>query len=216
MKKKIFNIWILITFLGLFSTTSFAQKVGFKKVIDETTFREKMEAVTKSTKCISSDFVQEKQLSFMEEPILSEGQFFFKKEQKIRWEYQQPFSYIVILNGSDLLINDEGHKNEIDLKGNKTFQEINATINNSLQGNVWGDSKDFTPILFENDNLYLIQLTPETAQVKEYLTKIEVFFDKKTYQLERVILFENGGDFTKISFKNHEINGEIENTLFKL
>ena len=211
-----FSVGTLIVLFGLLSTTLFAQKEGFKKVTEESNFRKKIETVTLSTKSISSDFIQKKQLSFMEEPIISEGHFYFKKEQKIRWEYQQPFSYIVILNGSNLLIDDEGHTNEIDLKGNKTFQEINATINNSMQGKVWGDSKDFTPSLFENEELYLIQLTPETEQMREYLTKIEVFFDKKSYQLEQVILLENGGDFTQISFKNRKINGEVEEALFKL
>lgn len=216
MKKNMRNILLLFLVFWLFSGTLTAQKKGFQKVADETSFRKKIESVTLSTKSIASDFVQEKQLSFMEEPIISQGQFYFKKEQKIRWEYQQPFSYIVILNGSNLIINDEGHTNEIDLKGNKTFQEINATINNSMQGNVWGDSKDFTPTLFENKELFLIQLFPETAQMQEYLTKIEVFFDKNTYHLEQVILFENGGDFTKISFKNRRINKGVKEELFKL
>lgn len=194
----------------------FGQKEGFKKVVNEANFRQKMEATTLATNSISSDFVQEKQLSFMEEPIVSSGQFFLKKEQKIRWAYQQPFSYIVILNGSDLLINDEGHTNEVDLKGNKTFRELNATITNSLQGDVWGATKDFTPNLLENKALYLIQLLPKTKEMKEYFINIEVYFNKNNYQLEQVILFENGGDFTKIEFTNQLINSEIEDALFRL
>lgn len=212
--QRYFVAFIMIW--GLFVSPIFAQKTGFEKVENEADFRQKMEETTLTTHSIKSDFVQEKQLSFMEEPILSEGQFFFKKEQKIRWEYQQPFSYIVILNGSELLIDDEGHTNEIDLKGNKTFQEINATINNSLQGNVWGNADHFEPVLLENGGLYLIQLLPQTAQMKEYFTKIEVYFNKKNYQLEQVILFENGGDFTKIVFKNSVINGEVKEALFRL
>ena len=212
--QRCFVAFIIIW--GLFVSPIFAQKEGFKKVENEASFRQKMEETTLATNSIKSEFVQEKQLSFMEEPIISEGQFYFKKEQKIRWEYQQPFSYIVILNGSELLIDDEGHTNEIDLKGNKTFQEINATINNSLQGNVWANAKDFEPILLESEALYLIQLLPQTAQMKEYFTKIEVYFNKKNYQLEQVILFENGGDFTKIAFKNNVINGEVKEALFRL
>jgi outer membrane lipoprotein-sorting protein len=216
MKNSRQYLAIFTLILGLFSIPALAQKQGFKAVTNETNFRQKMEATTLATESIVSDFEQEKQLSFMEEPIVSSGQFFFKKNQKIRWEYLQPFSYIVILNGSDLLINDEGNKNEMDLKGNKTFQEINATITNSLQGDVWGTTKDFTPILLENEALYLIQLTPQTDQMSEYLTKIEVYFNKKNHQLEQVILFENGEDFTKIAFKNQLINSEIEDALFKL
>jgi outer membrane lipoprotein-sorting protein len=216
MKNSRQYLAIFTLILGLFSIPALAQKQGFKAVTNETNFRQKMEATTLATESIVSDFEQEKQLSFMEEPIVSSGQFFFKKNQKIRWEYLQPFSYIVILNGSDLLINDEGNKNEMDLKGNKTFQEINATITNSLQGDVWGTTKDFTPVLLENEALYLIQLTPQTDQMSEYLTKIEVYFNKKNHQLEQVILFENGEDFTKIAFKNQLINSEIEDALFKL
>ena len=86
MKKRMSKICCLMLFFGLLSVTMMAQKAGFRKVADDASFRKKMEAVTLSTTSISSDFVQEKQLSFMEEPIVSEGQFFFKKEQKIRWE----------------------------------------------------------------------------------------------------------------------------------
>ena len=192
------------------------QKDGFSKVMDETSFRQKMVEITNETNAISSNFVQEKQLSFMEEPIVSEGQFFFRKDQKIRWEYESPFKYLVILKGSELLINDEGHINEIDLKNNKTFQEVNATINNSLQGNVWGDTKDFAPTLYQNNTQFLIQLMPLTDQMKSYLTKIEVLFNKDDYQLEEVIMYESGGDFTKISFLNRTINPSIPDAVFEL
>lgn len=216
MEKKLQIYCILILGFGCFANLLSAQNEGYEKVRDVTDFRRQMEAITLNTITIRSEFVQEKQLSFMEEPIVSSGQFFFKKEQKIRWEYQQPFSYTVILNDNNLMINDEGHIHQIDLKGNKTFQEINTTIHHSLQGNIWSNSKDFVPVLWENENFYLIELTPQTKEIKTYLTKINVFFDKKSYQLAKVLMMEKDGDFTKITFQRQKINEPIKDELFRL
>lgn len=213
MKKISILVFALISMCTNFLE---AQQDSFQKVEDESGFKSKIEAVSNSTNTIVSDFVQEKHLSFMEEGIVSSGQFYYKKDKKLRWEYSEPFNYLVILNGSQLLIDDEGRKNNIDLKSNKTYQEINDVIGNSLHGKIVSDDDRFSHELKENQKFYLIEMTPKMEELKDFLIGIDVYFDKKDLTIAKVIMHEPGEDYTQISFSNKRINEEVEEVKFSL
>ncbi|MEZ4981905.1 MAG: hypothetical protein R2769_10025 [Saprospiraceae bacterium] len=68
------------------------------------------------------------------EKMVSKGKFYFKQTDKIRWSMILLFSYIIVLNGGKLLIDDEGKKNEMDLSNNQTFKEINGLLSKNFAG----------------------------------------------------------------------------------
>ena len=93
MKKHI----LLLTFL--IPITLFAQvPKGFTPVKDTLGFKQKMETQSKLVNSIESDFTQEKYLSVMSEKIISKGHFCFKKINMLRWEYNDPYKYIICIN----------------------------------------------------------------------------------------------------------------------
>ena len=207
---------LIILFTFFLSSSVFSQTNNFTPVKNETNFRTKMLEIQTTTQSLQSEFTQEKHLSFMSEPILTKGHFYYKKDKKLRWEYIEPFVYTVILNGSDLMIDDEGHQNEIDLKSNKTYKEINEVISESMRGDLDLENDQFDTILKENHQLYLLELTPKKNQIKEYITRIEVYFGKNDFLISKVIMHEQGGDMTKIYFKNKKTNQIINEKLFQL
>lgn len=211
--SKSITSFLIFSFLINFSLLS---QTNFQIVSDNTHFQSKMLELESSTQTLQSDFEQEKHLSFMQEPIITKGNFYYKKDKKLRWEYIEPFEYIVIMNGPNLIINDEGHKNEIDLKSNKTYQEINEVISKSMKGEIQSNNDQFDTVLRENNEMYLLELTPKTKKIKEYMTQIQVYFDKKDWLLSKVILKEQGGDWTKINFSNKKVNHTIGEYLFQL
>ena len=75
-----------------------AQYPGYKPIGDPVRFKELFTTTAKSTQTIKSDFTQEKELSLLSEKIVSRGKFWFKKENKVRMEYQQPFQYLMVIN----------------------------------------------------------------------------------------------------------------------
>ena len=112
----------------------YGQGGDFKPMGDIPGFEAKLEKTASSIKTIQSDFVQEKQLSFMTEGIKSEGRFFFRDDVKVRWEYTAPFQYLIIINGEKLYIKDEEKLSTIGLGSNEMFQEINSMVVGSIQG----------------------------------------------------------------------------------
>jgi len=196
------------------SLVSYAQ--DFIAVDDVNLVKDKIRLVSESANSLSSDFVQEKHISFLEEVVSTKGIFKFEKEDKIRWEYIEPYSYIVVLKDGKLLIDDEGKKNKLDIGQNIMFKKISKMISKSMSGDVLEEQKEFTPVLEKNDEFYKVTLTPQQKRLQNYLEIIEVYFDKKSCLVNSVVLREGEEDFTRINFINMKLNGEVTEADFIL
>jgi len=90
-------------FFQLAGLPSFPQ-AGFTGMKNVAGFRQSFSEVTKKTLTIEAGFIQEKNLSVLSEKIITKGKFLFKKENKLRWEYTDPFHYLIILNNGTMFI----------------------------------------------------------------------------------------------------------------
>jgi len=111
----------------------------FTEIKNPEAFKQKFSEATRKTQTIEASFIQEKNLSILSEKIITKGRFMFKKEKKLRWEYTEPFHYLIILNNGLILIQDEEKKSKIDIRNNKMFAEINSIIIGCVQGNLFND-----------------------------------------------------------------------------
>src|SRR5258705_1630236 len=135
----------LILLLALFSPVihALAQHAGYTALTDTTTFRQQFAEASRKVNTIKSDFIQEKNLSMLSEKITSKGKFWFKKDNMVRMEYNQPFQYLMILNKNDIYIKDGQKENKISIKSNKLFQQINQIMVDCVKGSAFSN-KDFS------------------------------------------------------------------------
>lgn len=205
----------IITFVGLWMTviTVQAQHAGYRPVADMGNFKTQFAAAAQQTQSVKADFVQEKSLSMLSEKITSKGKFWFKKDNLVRMEYQQPFQYLVVINKNNVLVKDGQKENKISAKSNKLFQQINRMMVDCVQGTALSNP-DFTVTAFENAGNWLVQLTPVAKGMKDYFKNINIVLSKKDYAVNRLEMYEQSGDNTIISFTNKELNASIADTLF--
>src|ERR1700761_8523954 len=165
---------VLLTILCLLSIiVSQAQYPGYNKTENQSTFRQEFSDASAKTQTIKSDFVQEKNLSMLSEKIVSKGKFWFKKENLVRMEYQQPFQYLMIINKSNVYVKDGQKENKISTASSKLFGQINSIVIDCVKGTIL-QSSDFSVRLFENDKTFLVELTPEKKALKEYFKNINI------------------------------------------
>jgi outer membrane lipoprotein-sorting protein len=212
MKRK--HGFILVFLLFLVSP-AFPQGpvTGMKNVAE---FKKRFLEATRETQTIEASFIQEKNLSVLSEKIITRGRFLFKKEKKLRWEYTQPFHYLIILNNGTMFIQDEEKKSRIDIRTNKMFAEINSIIMGCVQGNLFNEEKKFLPSFLENNNYFLVKLKPLETKLKEYLSEIWIFFDKADLTVTRLEMHEPSGDYTNIDFSGKKINTAVPDEKFLL
>lgn len=204
---------IYIVILGLvISGFSYGQAL-YKPMKDTASFKKSMAEVAKKTRTLKSDFVQEKNLSVLSEKIISKGKFYFKKDNLLRWEYIEPFQYLIVLNGESVLIKDGQKVSKYDVQSNKLFKEINDMMVGMIQGKILSN-KMFDIAFLENDKYFIIKSQPLQKNKKEFLQDIFLFFDKKDLGVEKINITEPSGDYTEIIFTNRQTNTEIPDAEF--
>ena len=165
---------------------------------------------------ISSDFVQEKEMAMIAEKITSKGKFCFKKEKMLRWEYSEPFSYLIVIKNDQISIKDDNKINQFNVQSNKVFIEINRIILGSIQGTLLTDEQNFKATFFETPTSRVVKLKTLAPKLKESLSEIVIFFDRKDYAVTRLDMNEPGGDCTRISFTNRKLNQPISDEKFAI
>ena len=192
---------------------TYAQTGGFKPVADAAAFKQQFAKASQNTQSIQADFVQEKNLSMLSDKIVSKGKFWFRKENKVRMEYQQPSYYLMVMNGKDIFTKDGQKQNKVSTKGNKLFEQINRITVDCVQGNVF-NNPDFSTKALENAQYYRLEMTPVSKALQQYFKTIELLVDKKDYSVSSIEMQEAGGDNTIISFLHKQMNVNIPDAVF--
>jgi outer membrane lipoprotein-sorting protein len=210
MRKTILGFFIFMS-----GITAKAQLAGYVPATDLPKFREQFAVVAQKTKTIKSDFIQEKNLSMLSEKIISKGEFWFKKDNLLRMEYNKPFQYLMILNKDNIYIKDGQKENKVSNKSNKLFQQINKITIDCVQGTVFSNP-DFVTKVYENKKTYLVELSPAGKALKAFFKTINVIVDKSNYEVITIEMNENSGDNTIVHFTNREINTTISDAIFAI
>lgn len=204
----------ILSGLVFFTLNSFSQdKVNYTAVGNLEELVQKLNSNSSEITTICSDFVQEKHLEFLEETIFTKGKFWFKKDNHLRWEYTDPFNYIVIIDNGKFIIKDDEKVSEFSISSNKAFQEVNNLIISSIGGSLLEEEK-FEIKAFENSSTYLVSLIPIDEMMKNVLHKIELYFNKTSLDISKVKMIEDEADYTIISFVNKKFNEDLPANIF--
>lgn len=209
---------IIVTLLSFFLLLGGikAQEEKFVKVSDIEKTRTELEQLTQKLSTIKSQFIQEKHLSFLTENIISKGEFYFKNPGFLRWEYTDPFEYLIVFTDKNIFIKDEENISSFDTESNKMFSEINNIMTGTIQGNIFNDSERFSVEYFENKQQYLLKLVPKMQEMKSMLKSILIFIDKSDLSVARIKMTESSDDYTSITFINRKLNTTIDHDKFDI
>lgn len=201
--------------LLLFTLSAVAQPEGFSKLQDLSSFKAAMLASNAKLQNISSDFKQVKNLSLLAEKIQSKGKFYFMKDDKVRIEYTAPYSYLMVMNGTRMLVKDEQQTNKINTANSKMMQSVNRVMVDCMSGSVMSNP-DFKVTPYQNSTQYLLSMKPVNSEMKKMFDQIDVYLSKNNLDVEKLVMTETGGDYTSMNFYNTKHNTSINEALFKV
>ena len=204
---------IALAALMLLPFSASAQYAGFKPVTDVTTFKSQFATESAKVTSITSNFTQEKVLTALTEKITSSGKFWFKRSNKVRLEYQKPFVYLMIMNEGKILVRDDQKETTLNLNTNKLFQQVNRIMMDCVQGTILS-SKDFTVRVFEQEKIYLLEMTPTSKILKDFFTTIVLLVDRSDYSVKSIQMNEPTGDTTIITFTEKKLNTQVPDAVF--
>ncbi len=168
----------------------------------------------RTTTSLESGFIQTKELSVIKDQIVSKGTFYLKKTRLLRWEYTDPFAYLIIFNKDRIYVKDEDKENHISLQSNKVFREVNNILIGAVQGTLLSDTKNFQCSITDLGNQFQATMVPLSPRIKETLSEIILYFNKNDYTVDKLVMREVSGDYTKIEFSDRKVNQDISDAKF--
>ncbi len=206
MKIKFFTtLFTFFVFIGFAQE----QKMSNSEISN---FKNEVTKETKNIKSLKTDFVQYKHMDFLSKDIETSGKMVFKAPNLLNWQYTKPYQYSIVFKNNKIYINDQGNKSTVDAKS-KMFEKINKLIVGSVSGNMFDDN-EFTITYFKTKDYNIAKLFPKTATIKKYIKEVNLFFPENESTVSQVKLIEPSGDYTKIVFKNKQVNAKIDDSAF--
>ncbi|MCD6178299.1 MAG: outer membrane lipoprotein carrier protein LolA [Bacteroidales bacterium] len=213
MKNNIFYITILFFLIPTLAMSQDRKEISKE---EQSEISATLNAFTRNISSIQANFVQEKVFSFMEDKLIAQGLFLFVSPDKIRWEYQKPYPYIIIMSDGKMQVNDEGDMYSMDMRSNQLFQQMNTLITKSIKGELLSESMDYDQTFYKDDQYYIVSFSPKNPQLRNYLSAIEIYFSKENGQVLALKMIEAAGDYTFIKFYKRIENMDINPDYFKL
>ncbi len=163
---------------------------------------------------MACDFVQTKHLKLLNDKMVSRGKMYYQQRDKLRWEYVSPYQYTFIINGSQVLLKNNGRRDQIDVNQNKVFKSIAQIMMNSVVGKCLSDDKSFRTSIVASGSEYVATLLPQRKDIKSMFEKIILHFDRQKAMVSKVELLEKKGDRTVIELRNIKSNVSIPQSTF--
>jgi outer membrane lipoprotein-sorting protein len=220
------NVKAFFSFISILlaaAVLSFPPTVRSSPQVQELTAEEadafflEMADVLKTKKSMQVDFNQERHLSMLLEPLVSQGICFFNDPDKLRWEIFEPYESLLIFNGNSVAKYDfdQGIPRRLNLGSEDIIREVLAQILDWMKGDFRNSAEVYNIRIFRNE-YFRLRLIPRSAGLLENIQFIELHIDPPTKHITQVIIQESETDFVRIGFFNEQNNLDLDGQLFDL
>lgn len=171
-------------------------------------------AVFALVKTVESGFSVSKHMEIAEKPLVSKGFFYFKSPDKLRWEYETPYSYGFLVDGEKMLSWQEkdGKKEIRDIPSGSGAREAASLLKVFISMDMETISKIYEVETAESG----LSLIPKNKSGKQAVREIKILFAGHIAAVKKVIIYEKSGDFTEITFTDTKIDGTLPQNAFTI
>jgi outer membrane lipoprotein carrier protein len=162
---------------------------------------------------VKAEFLQERHLQILKEPLVSEGRFFYLASGSLRWEYISPLRSVMLQKGDSVRlfhISDGAWKQDM-TQGVEARRMVLAEMSQWFQGR-FEESRIFKHSYSQGPPGRIL-LTPGEG-VNKFILGIEIVLADRPGVIDRVEITEPGGSATRITFRNVEINVSLDPKVF--
>jgi hypothetical protein len=209
-RKRLCPLPVFLSLLALTVTAISAPALAAPKRADKLAARAQIREMALKTTSIAASFTQTKHLSLFNQPVLSEGKFLFAKPDRLRWELTKPITTgFALSGGKGVRWHELTGKPE---KFDAATDPIMSAVANQLIAWATGDFDSL-------EELYRVEaasltpprynLWPLSEAIAGFIEMVEVEFAPNSEHVERVDIFEPGGDFTSLIFLDVVKNGKV-------
>jgi len=162
---------------------------------------------------VKAEFLQERHLQILKDPLISEGRFLYLVSGSLRWEYLSPLRSVMLQKGDTVRLYhfSEGAWKQDMTQAVEARRMVLAEMSQWFQGR-FEESKIFSHV-YSSGSPGRILLAPKEG-INRFILGIEIVLSDRPGVIDRVEITEPGGSATRIAFRNVEINASLPSKLF--
>ncbi len=163
---------------------------------------------------LQADFVQEKHMKILKNPLTSKGIFCFQAPGSLRWEYREPVQSILLSHAGKTKRYVKGKEGFVQESGGgmQAMQMVMDEIGRWMKGE-FRDNPDYRAILEPGP---AIRLRPKQDSFSKIIQEIKIALSPdRPGIIDEVTIYESEDSYTRIIFRNAEINSQIPESRFQ-
>ena len=178
----------------------------------------KLEERVSGIQTLKADFVQEKFLAVLDEPLLLKGTIFMQKPDLFSWIVTEPLRYSMVIRGEVVHQWDEDTRRveKISLSKNPIFKMAIQQLRDWLSGAYRSMLGQYEVRVLARSPVSLEFVPRDTALAQGIIDRVTVEFDRDERYIWRIQIFEKQGDSTILTFANTLLNAPIAPTAWKV
>ena len=160
-------------------------------------------------KTFQADFVQDKTIASLQYTMRAVGEIALERSGRMAWRVRTPIHYLCLITDSSLTQwdADSGQTIRLDAENSPALKFLLESMINCFSGNFSEMEKDFRITIPDPKTIRLVPQKGTAAS--NFIQKLEFTTSPGAECIERVTVYEAGGDITRIEYKNIRINREI-------
>lgn len=148
---------------------------------------------------ITASFVQESNLSFMDDKAVSKGSMSYSVNDGLTWQYHTPYQFTLSIYKDKVVTKSGSRTQHIDLKSNKMFSNIATMMMNCVSGKSLTSGSEFRVVMYAGKTHWVAYLYPVKADFKKMFKVIYLHFNLQRSLVDKVELLQSNGDSIVIS-----------------
>lgn len=218
MERRVFRIFCLC-FLWISASPVFAAGEGADGAppgVNEVLAR--LEERISGLQTLQADFVQEKYLAVLDEPLVLSGTLSMQKPDRFSWIVRKPLRYSMVIVGEVAHQWDEDTRRveKIPLSGNPVFGAAIRQLQGWLSGAYRSMLGEYEVRVLGREPITLEFVPRETALAREVIERVTVTFGRDERYIRRMEILERRGDRTLLRFVNTLLNTPIPPSAWKV
>lgn len=157
-----------------------------------------VEALMESPASLQGRFEQVKHLSALDTEIHSSGRFAYEQDIEISWRTQVPIESLLRLTPNQITSEQDGTLlSQLETRSNPVVELFSEIFFGVMTARWDRLDKHFSAETHVSGSDWYATLIPREARVKRVISRVELQGDRN---LRQVMLYEEGGDWTRIRF----------------
>lgn len=201
-KAKILRFLMFLLLVGSQLTALEAQNQRKATSAEQQRILAEISAVATKIRTFSCNFTQTNQTSFMEEDNISEGKLEYVNGGKFILQYTAPTAYRLTFDRNEMTTSFGGKTTKMDMRNNRTVQNISESIINCISGKSLSNNNDFNIAIYIKGNTWVAKLNPKRANLKKMMKNMTIQFNSSRKVVERLVINQANDDVITFAMRN--------------